>query len=66
MGSSTDVSNIYTVITSFGDIVEKCCTESAATFNVMCEIRPCGMCTYIYRYMCKRPKLPPGFLFCHK
>ena len=65
MGSSPDVSNISTVITSFDDIVEKCRTESAATFNVMREMRPCGMCNYSYRYMCKSPKHPPGFLFCH-
>ena len=45
--SSTDVRNISTVISSFGDIVKKCFTQSSVTCNLMCEMRSCRMCTWI-------------------
>ena len=35
MKSIPNVSNISTVIFCFCDIVEKCCTESAVTYNVI-------------------------------
>ena len=36
--SSPSVSNMSTVISYFGDISEKCCTEYDVTCNVVCEI----------------------------
>ena len=38
MTSSTDASNMSSVIFSFGDIVEKCCAEFSVTYNVMCAM----------------------------
>ena len=56
MTYSPDVSNISTSISSFVDIVDNFCTEFSVTWNVMCEIRLCGLCTWVYRYICKSPK----------
>ena len=61
MTYSPDISDISTVIYSLRDIVDKCCTEYYVTLNVMCVMRSCGMCTWIYRYRCKNPKQTPGF-----
>ena len=33
MTYSTDVRNVFTVISSFGDLVEKCCTESNVNYS---------------------------------
>ena len=49
MTSSSYVRNISTIISSFDNIVENYCTEYAVTCNVMCAMRSCGMCTWIYR-----------------
>ena len=54
--SSPDVRNASTAISFFGDIMESCFTESAVDYNVMCAMKSCGMCTWIYRYIFKRPK----------
>ena len=34
-----DVRNVSTLISSFGDIVDKCWTESAVTWNVIFAMR---------------------------
>ena len=59
MMSCSDVSNKSTIISSFGDIVEKCCTQPAMTLNMICEMISWGMCTWIYRYGCKTTKQNP-------
>ena len=47
MTSSPDVGNMSTVISSFGDILDNCCTKSYVTYNVMCAMRSCGMLNWI-------------------
>ena len=44
----SDVSNKSTVISSFGDIVEKCFVGSSVTCNITCTTLSCRMCTWIY------------------
>ena len=58
MISSPDVSNVSIVISSFGVIVEKCCTESDVTCNVIFTMRLYEMYTWMYRYRCKSPNEP--------
>ena len=65
MNYNPDVRTMSSLISYFDDIIEKWCTASAVTGNLIFTMISCRMCNEVYRYRCKSHKKDYIFISGH-